>query len=368
MPIKFQDTHIYLKGTCESHLDDPNTGDIKYWTNKSQTNNVTTSATLDAIKGGLGNPANCIIGTDSDVKVEEVASDFNLFAKAAQVGAALSYNAVVPRCTSITATGATLTITVADGTPVADYGMTNPVAYVLEVGVANHVADKGTAYEVDPTTGLIKGFAATTGKSYKVWYSVRQANAQVADLSSNFNPGVYRYVADIAGYANQGESVDQSMRCGTLRVIIPYLKLGAKADTSGAQTTADTTNVSGQAIAYDDLVESGECSETNYGHLAYFIWIPFNAEEGISGLAVVGGEVTLPVSKTAQIPVKLVMEDGSLVQPQYSDLTFTATGAPSGTTVNATGLISSGTTAGDFEVNITKGSLTCVVNVSVTAS
>ena len=84
--IKFTDPRLYVKGTCQINLADVSTGEIKYFSNKFQTNNIQTSATLDPIRGGYGNPIATIIASDADVKVTAVAADFSLWAKMAQVG------------------------------------------------------------------------------------------------------------------------------------------------------------------------------------------------------------------------------------------------------------------------------------------
>ena len=94
----------------------------------------------------------------------------------------------------------------------------------------------------------------------------------------------------------------------------------------------------------------------------------------MQGVAVVGGLVSLVKSTSKQIPVYLVMPDNTLVKPtSYSTgFTYTGSGLPSGTTVNAAGVISAGSTAGDGEVVIAwtdgESTFTCPVNVSVTNS
>lgn len=144
----------------------------------------------------------------------------------------------------------------------------------------------------------------------------------------------------------------------------------------GDQTNNDTTSISGRAVISDADVVSELCEGCNGGGnvYAYYVYVPDDGAEMIQGLAVVGGSVDVAASETAQIPVRFVMQNGELVIPaSYSDgFTYTATGAPEGTTVSASGLITAGATAGDFDVAITYDNggedLKLSITVSVTAA
>lgn len=374
--IKFTDPRLYVKGTCQVNLADVATGEIKYFSNKFQTNNIQTSATLDPIRGGYGNPIATIIASDADVKVTAVAADFSLWAKMAQVGGTLSYNATVPACQVVTAEGSALTLDVSEGAPVANYGYSDIFCYVQETGVGATIAATGTPYPLNAETGAITGFTAVSGKQYKVWYWVKKASAQVGALSSMFAPGVYHMTAQIAVFSNEGSGSGQNegTRVGWLYYIIPRLKMGAVANLTGDQTTADTTELSGQALAYDEAVISGTCTDCDMPDLAYYIYAPDDGSSAITGLAVIGGEITVAANGTAQIPVKYVMPDGQLVQPVYTALKYElASGAPTGASVSESGLITAGSDTGETEVTITYPATgeavhTCVANVSIVSA
>ena len=108
--------------------------------------------------------------------------------------------------------------------------------------------------------------------------------------------------------------------------------------------------------------------------LAYYVYSPCNDAEIVQGIAVIGGLVSLPISSTKQIPVYLVMPDHTLVKPtSYSTgFTYTGSGLPTGTSVSVAGVVSSGTTAGSGEVEISytdgENTFTCPVNVEVTST
>lgn len=355
--INFTDPRLYVKGTCAAMLTDKETGDIKYWSNKFQTGNITTSVTEGEIRAGLGNGIAAIIPSDSDFQVDFTAADFSLWAKTAQVGGTLNYNAPSMTCQVIEATGTTLTLDVSKGAPVAQLGFSQVVAYVQEVGKSAPVGVYGTAYPVDITTGQIQDFTATENTRYKVWYCKNNASAQVATISSFFDPGVYHFTAALAVYANltTGEK-NTGTKVGTLYAIVPSLKLGGNAGLVGDQTNPDTTSISGRAVISDADVVSELCEGCNGGGntYAYYVYVPDDGSTVIQGLAVVGGVVSVAASETAQIPVRFVMQNGELVIPgSYSDgFTYTATNAPEGTTVSEAGLITAGATAGDFDVAV----------------
>ena len=120
--ISFSDKRLYVKGTCQAIASDVSTGQVLFFSNKFQTGNITTSVTMGEIRAGLGNAIAAIIPSDSALNVEFTAADLSLWAKAAQVGANLTYNAPVPTCQVVTASSGTLTIDISGGTPVAQIG------------------------------------------------------------------------------------------------------------------------------------------------------------------------------------------------------------------------------------------------------
>jgi hypothetical protein len=366
--ISFTDKRLYAKGICQAICSDPITGDILYYSNKFSTGNITTSLTAGEIRAGLGNSIAAIIPSDSAVSVEFTAADFNLWAKAAQVGAALSYNAPVMVCKNITATGATLTVDVSEGVPVAQLGQSAATCYVQEVGAESPIHEGGVAYPIT-AAGTVTGFTATTGKKYKVWHYENQASARVATLSAMFDPKVVHFDAQIPVYCNDvAASENEGTRVGWLHVIVPRLKLGGTATITGDQGNNDTTSVSGQAVAYDSDVISENCTDCEAGTLAYYIYIPDNSAQDITGLAIVGGVIEVAKSGSVQVPVKYVMANKELVTPaSYAALSYSLTGAPTGTTVTAAGVLNAGTATGDCEITVTFEDFKVIANVSVTA-
>ena len=269
--VNFTDRKLYVKGTCVAQFADPSTGEILYSSNKFQSTGISTESDLGEIRAGLSNGVAAIIPSNSALTVNFTAADFNLYAKAMQVGATVQYGAPAPTCEVLTAAGTTLTLEMPNGAPVAQVGYSKIFGYVQTVGQESKAAVDGVPYEIDPTSGAIQGFQATSGTQYKVWYFVRKASAQMATISSLFDPKVVHFTAQMAVYANDGGGANNTgSRVGWLYVIIPRLKFdGTGGGLDGDQTTASVQSFTGQALSMDELVVSGTCSDCDAGTFGF---------------------------------------------------------------------------------------------------
>ena len=374
--ISFTKKSLFAKGTCMVQLANTTTGEIMYSGNKFQTSNIQSSVSLGEIRGGLGSGIVAIIPAESSLTVDFAAADFDLRAKAMQMGATVQAGAPAPVCEVVTASGTTLTLEMPNGAPVAQIGYNKIFGYVQVVGQESAMSVDGVPYEINPTTGEIQGFQATSDTQYKVWYFVRKASAQMATISALFDPKTVHFTAQLAVYSNDGSGANNTgSRIGWLYVIIPRLKFdGTGGGLDGDQTTASVQSFTGRALSMDELVVSSACSDCDAGTFGYYIYVEDAGASVFEGLAVVGGVVSLPVSTTAQIPVRLVAQNGELVVPgNYSDgFTYTPTGAPTGTQVSSAGVIQAGSTPGDFLVKIEyqdgTETLTATIQVSVTGA
>ena len=369
--ITFTDNKLYAKGTCNVILSDVTTGNIYYQDNKTSTGSITPSTNLNEIRAGLGNPIAAMIPSDSSIAVDFDSAAFSLWAKSAQLGAAFNYGAPVPKCQVVKADSEALTIDVSNGIPVAKVANSSPICFVQEVGASSFLMTDRTAYPINES-GAISGFTAEANKSYKVWYDVQNTSAEIATISSLIDPKVVRFEAQIAVYSNKAGGSTQGTRVGWIYLTIPFLKLQGDATISGDQSNNDVTKISGQAIAYDPDVVSAVCSDCDTSSLAYYVYAPDDDASSITGIAVVGGVVSVAESATAQIPVRLVVGDGSLVVPSSYSTGFAYESAAEATaTVSDAGVVT-GVAAGATEVEITytdsaENEYTCPVNVVVTA-
>lgn len=370
--IQFTDPRLYLKGTCLGIGADPKTGQILFYDNKFQTANFQTSLTMGEIRAGLGNAIATMLGSDSAVTVNGISAAFNLAAKMAQVGGTLRYNASAPVCQVVTADSAVLKVNVASGAPVAQVGMSKVLCYVQTVGESSLIAQDGIPYPIT-ADGTVTGFTAESGKQYKVWYFINKASAQLGTITSMMNPKVLHWTMQMPVYANANSESNGGTRVGWLYAIVPMLKLnGDGGGVVGDQTTPDTTSYTGQALIADEDVVSGTCDNCGEGVLAHYLYVPDEASADIKGLAIVGGVVSVPVSGTAKVNAKFVMANGQLVDiVPANQAKYALTGAPSGTSVSADGVITAGATAGSTgEITVTypatgAAQFTCTANLAV---
>ena len=352
--ITFTDKKLFVKGTCNVILEDIKTGDILYQSSKMSTGNISASVTLDEIRAGLGNPIAGFIPRDSNVTVDFTAADFSIWAKAAQMGATVSYSAPIPKCQIVTASGTTLAIDVSEGIPVSELGFSSPKAYVQAVGDQSLIALDGKAYDIS-TAGVISGFTAVNGRKYKVWYYCQKVTAKKAIIGSMMNPRTVRFIAQIAVFANlSGGRSSNGTRVGWLYYTIPYLKLQGDAVIIADQSSNDTTQISGTAIAYDPYAVSGTAPACGGSVLGYMVYAPDDGAEEIQGIVVVGGSMIVEMGYPQQIKSFLVMNDGSLVRPNtYSEFEYElAAGGDEYASISADGVIS-GIAAGSTECTIT---------------
>ncbi len=372
MSLKFTDNRLWLKGIGCAYLRDPSTGDVVYYSNKFTTGQITPSSDAGEITAGPGATLATMLPTNARVAVNFTAADFDLFVKGASVGATMETGAPVPVCETVVAAGAELTIAKTMGTPVSPVGYSSPICYVQEVDAPSLVENDGTAYSIS-AAGVISGFTATSGKTYKVNYFVTRANAKMATITGSMNGQVLHFTSEHDIYVNVDPTTKKGNFWGKLYVVIPMLKLmtdGAAID--GDQTSNTTTGIVGQALMYDDEVVTADCTGCGSAAspLAYYIVVPCDATSDINGLVVLGGVINVNTDTTTTINEYRLVVGKNLVEPDPAKMTYALdAGAPTGTSVSGNTL-TTGSTAGDTELTgtYTDGTLTlsCVANLSIT--
>jgi hypothetical protein len=226
----------------------------------------------------------------------------------------------------------------------------------------------GTAYTIDTDTRQINGFVATNGQDYCVRYFTRMPSAKQLRLSTLFAPAVEVATIRLPAYSAQGSSANQGSRVGDFWIWIPRMQFSGKADVDGSQTTPATTDISGTALSYEEGLEAGFCTESAMSALAYMVYLPMaGANSLIEGLAIVGGEISLKVGQTMQLPVKYVI-NGVLVQPDFSELSYESS-ATATATVSAAGVVE-GKAQGSCEItaSLDDPDVSVVCNCTVTTA
>lgn len=182
---------------------------------------------------------------------------------------------------------------------------------------------RGTAYHIDSETKEIVDFTAVPGKSYEVIYFSHVVSAQMLPVPTIWNPVMMTVQERYGVYAKQGASAERGILRGWLTFIVPRAILNANAGVNASQTSnADT---SGNWIALPEKPENMPmCACNEDAHpLAYYVYVPCSGvNDAVSSVVSVGSGLTLKAGRTAQLPIKLVMPDDSLVQPDFATLGY----------------------------------------------
>lgn len=354
-------TPLYAKGTMNVKLFDPGTDNMVYFSDKMSTSQLQSSINLGPINAGIGNPVVIQIPDTPNLTMNLTAADFSLEGRALSTGSNITYNAVVPVDEVVEATGTTLTV------------LQPPVAPLGGCNVVCTVGNDGTAYTIDPTTRQVQNFTATSGQSYCVHYWTNNASAKQFSVESLMSPAVLRGFVTIPLYATDSAAANKNSgsHVGNLYITIPRGQLSGDVSTEGSQTTPATTMMNLTALSYNEACEAGiQCGSSASPKLAYMVVELFgNPDQNATGLAIVGGnDITVQAGTPYTIPVKYEMNDGEIVTPNMSDLTFTNPDGGLYFTVSSLGVVT-GTAAGTGEVVITSNynaQLTTTANVTVT--
>ncbi len=371
--FNFNAPNLIVKGIVEQRVTNPDTGDILAY------ERLLTDAASDVADSyedivGFGGKLEGMIPSNRRVTGTYTAQSFSLDAKQLELGGQLAYNAVSFVCEQVTANAeGALYVT---RQPALYYGQnasdTSARAYVRANGVtADGVVNTGTNVGVALTetagSGYLVGYAGVANQVYYVTYPTAIATARSLSIPDAPIPRILTVEQTFGVYATQNGSAGDSTLVAKLHIVYPYAMFTAGGSVSGSQTSITTTNGTWAALSAQDIANGCEnCSFV--GNVGYYILVPCdNNADAIEGLAVVGGGISVVAGSTKQIPVKFVMDDGSVVQPTYTDMTY-ASGTASVATVSVSGVVS-GLTAGTSVVTITlkadnTKTTTCTVTVT----
>lgn len=366
--ITLGNPNLFVKGMVEAIITDPNTGNIIGYDNVSSESAVTSSVNMGEITGGFGNPLLINIPDTTRITGTLTSQAFSLQQRALTSGGKVAYNGTASYCEQITASGTTLTVT---KQPVKAYGQlasdTKCWCYVREHGNGTYM---GTNYGVNPTSKQISGFTAVSGTVYDVFYFISMASAQVLALPTSFNPSVATIRLKYGVYAKQNNSVSNGTLQGYLYFVVPRAQFTGDAGIGANQTTNSTTAYDWAALMPDNnMMECADCCCKTGTDYAYYIYVPCGGDDAaVTGIAVVGGGVSVANGATSQLPILLVMEDGSTVTPDYQTMTYQSS-ANGVATVNASGQVT-GVSAGNATVSISLAksdgnTITATANVTV---
>ena len=338
MAYTYAPTYEYVKGVVEAQFFDTANGNLRYYTNKLQDTSVTSSVNMGEITAGIGNGIVITIPDSATLSIDLTEAAFSLVGRGLQAGQPVTYNGVHEITEVVVANATTITL---PSTAVRGLGDSAIYAYV---------GTDGTAYTV--TGNVIDGFEATPGESYCVRYNIVNPSATQLDIKSMIAPDIVRAVLKYPAYSTANADALTGSLSAYYYVIIPRMQFGGNVGIEGNQTTPSTTSLAGTALTYDDAADAGVCVSASMPHLAYIVRVPVgDTTQSIMGLAIVGGEINMTAGDTMLTPVKFVMPDGSLIQPDYSLLSFSITSGGKAT-VASDGTITA-VSAGEEELTVT---------------
>lgn len=196
-------------------------------------------------------------------------------------------------------------------------------AYVREADAATVT---GNAYGVDAKTRKVIGFSAEEGKAYDVTYYTHNASASMLPIPTMWNPVVMTIQVKYGVYAKQGvgDSASQGVLKGWLYFIVPRAILTADAGVNASQTETATTDGSWMALTNkpENLPMCADCDGSS-SPMAYYVFAPCgDANEAVMDIVSVGGGMALSVGQSKKLPIKLLMPDDTLVQPDFATLNY----------------------------------------------
>lgn len=192
--------------------------------------------------------------------------------------------------------------------------------YIRKVG---DTAQVGTAYTLDSASRTVTDFVGEPGIIYEVIYFAHNVSAQMLPVPSIWNPVMMTVQERYGVYSKQNGSAEKGVLKGWLYFIVPRAILNADAGENASETDNATTD--GSWIAIPEKPENMpfcDCEE-NAHPVAYYVYVPCTGvNDAVIDVVSVGSGLTLKAGRTAQLPIKLVMPDDSLVQPDFTQMGY----------------------------------------------
>ncbi len=320
-PITFGNPNLFVKGQAEQIFFDPATGNIVGYDKTATEGSVSITANLSEITGGMGNQLIGVLPDTARVSGTYTSAAFSLETRERIMGGEIAYNAVAQTCETITADGEVLTVSGIPALSLAE--RPDDAAYWCYVSPVGEARTKGMNAAVDPASGEVLNYTAEAGKKYEVTYFTHKVSAQTLAIPTIWNPVLMTVQQKYGVYARQNGSAEKGILRGWLTFIVPRAILNADAGANASQTQNGGT--SGNWIALPERPENMpfcDCGDTEHP-LAYYVYTPCAGEnDAVVSVVSVGSGLSLRAGRSAQLPIKLVMPDDSLIQPDFYTLNY----------------------------------------------
>lgn len=316
----FKPQALFTKGIAFAEFFDVNNGNLLGFSQFVTDFGLNGTMNEGDIEGGLGNQLILSLPDTSRLEVTATTADSALNNMALTVGAQLAGYGVIETMTSVTATGASLSLANA----VAPYGAENALCYVLTSSGSDKTAVEaasGTAYVV--SNGTIQGFSAVVGNSYCVKYFVRNSSADELTIPALFQPKVVRAHFAVNVYAQSGGDAMNGSLVKIRHYYFPRYQFNQALQVTESQTTPGTTNLGGRCLTYQQAVDEGVvCTDNNfvYGFVVDEIVGSNTSTAKVEGIYFIGlgSDYNIKVGDVFTVPVKYGVNG---VLTDISDLT-----------------------------------------------
>jgi len=347
--VTFGDPKLFVKGEAEQIFFDPETGNIIGYDKTATEGSVSITANLTEITGGMGNQLIGVLPDTVRISGTYTSAAFSLETRERIMGGEIAYEAVAQVCETITADSENLIVS---GTPAPALGESETDedywCYVRHIGDSN---EKGVNVSVEPSTGAVQDYTAEPGERYEVTYFAHRISAQMLPVPTIWNPVLMTVQQRYGVYSRQNGSAEKGILKGWLYFIVPRAILNADAGANASQGSTATT--SGNWIALPEKPENMPlCVCDDIVHpVAYYVYSPCSGEnDAVIDVVSVGNGLSLRAGRSKQLPVKLVMPDDSLIQPDFYSLNYYSENDEVAT-VNENGIVT-GVSEGETIVNV----------------
>lgn len=301
------------------------------------------------VRAGRGNKLQYVYYHTAELNAKVTDAQWNLDFLAVNVGQDVTTSNNIYTEESVTLTGGAGSVT---GTPLAVSGTTIYGWVTRESGAVERVTFSTKAFNV----------SGGGSETVCVRYYALDSAARTLTIPANIVPKIVRLVLE----AQLASSDSTSNIIGSVQIEIPKATLTGAFSIAMKADGVASTPLNVRALATPSTV-NGCAGVDTYATITEVIT---NAHwyDDVIGLAIVGGDFTLPNGGTRQLSVRAVPSSGASFTPPAADLTWAST-VTGDATVDATGLvtwISSG--ASVISVTITaKTSIDANVNVTCSA-
>ena len=320
--VTFGDPALFVKGVAEQIFFDPSNGNIVGYDKTATEGSVSVTANLSEITGGMGNRLIGVLPDTARISGTYTSAAFSLETRERIMGGQIAYNAVSTVCETITADSMVLRVSRPPAPSLAeDPNDTTYWCYIRYIG--GDVPGEWREMRVNPRTRTVVRFIVEPGDRFEVIYYTHNASAQMLPVPTIWNPVIMTVQVRYGVYARQNGSAERGILKGWLFFIVPRAILNADAGVNTSQTA--NANTGGGWIALPEKPENMPmCGCGDNAHpLAYYVYAPCSGiNDAVSQAVSVGSGLTLKAGRSAQLPIKFVMPDDSLIQPDFSALNY----------------------------------------------